>query len=131
MSRIIRVVKINKRDECNHEELHIFPLPDFNEKGWYRQGKSFDAFFHHPVENKRTGKYAFRSNTNDVLYYSYRPDEWEFNLRSIERLKKLTNNEPRNGYMYDDELPQINHANIWEFYKHIGYDYNKRKWLTI
>lgn len=127
MPRLIRVVKINKLDGCKHEEMHTFNLPTPVEPRFYRSVTSFSAFFHHPVKDRKTGRHTFRSNSRDTLWYSHRPDEWELSLRSEERMR---NKFPlKDGYLYDSELPVTEHGTIWDFYKHIGYDYKKRKWL--
>ncbi len=84
-----------------HVCYHKFNLPAVGEAGFYRDRMSCNAFFH----SCKVGR-----NRTKTRLFVYRHE-----------------NEP--AFYFDKTLPMIEHANIWDFYKNVGYDYKKKAWL--
>lgn len=81
----------------------------------YRSKVSFDAFFF----GVKGRNYA----PNGTLYHAKWEDEYN---AEHERLRKFL--EEQNHPMIDeDQLVDV--ESLWEFYKLIGYDYKKQKWI--
>lgn len=95
------------------EEWHEFPLPGMCDKGYYRTAVSYDCF---------------RNRENSRLY--------EANLKGIRDLPirtSLNHEEEHSGWQgfrfLNKPFPETQkHADLWSFYKAIGYDYKKKKY---
>ena len=109
-------------DTWDSEKYYDLQLPQVSEKGFYRQAVSYDAFFY-SYKNRNHNKAA------NVMYYSTRYDEYLWN---IERDKKIDSTNFRFIETRDvteklfDAREKI--IGIWNFYKHIGYDYKTKKY---
>jgi hypothetical protein len=75
--------------------------------GWYRMIISYSAFFESP---KR------RNKNDDFLYYL--EDEYPIIDKTEYAIKR------------DAKLPVVEHAGLYEFFEHIGYDRKRKKILT-
>lgn len=92
------------------EKAYVVRLPDYSEPGFYRQTVSFSAFFH---SIKKFGKEQRRRNTDPVtgkIYYACEPRDME-----------------RPHTIFPPKIRRV--ENIYAFYKEVGYDYKKRRWL--
>lgn len=90
--------------------------PDYNHLGYIRfdldDGKDFCYRSRVSYEYFAQGR-KFRNR---------RPGEFQYGCR---RETEMT------GYFstMDPALPIVDVANLWEFYKHINYDYKRQKWI--
>lgn len=106
------VRKIDLKRNVETETMK-FIIPAFGEErtGFYRQVTSFNAFF----------KSLKRRNThNGFLFYPQEEDRYLFE-------KKILKEE--DGIATKDK-DIVTYPNIWEFYKAIGYDYKKKKYIS-
>jgi hypothetical protein len=106
--------------------VHMVTVPDFRDPGFYRSTMSYSAFFHghrndrnnfwalHPRTAKANG-FKSKKPTHKFWYHMIPREEWEDNIK-------------REFYKLDKALPIVEHASIWDFYKHIGFDYKTGKW---
>jgi hypothetical protein len=106
--------------------VHMVTVPDFSDPGFYRSTVSYSAFFHghrndrnnfwalHPKTAKANG-FKSKKPTHKFWYHMIPREEWDDNLK-------------REFYKLDRKLPIQEHASIWDFYKHIGFDYKTGKW---
>lgn len=95
---------------CGHGRCFKIPIDpnygDFN----YRSRTSINAFFFGTKRrNEKKGK---------VLYHSQNEESYKIHCDCL-----------RNSSVPHDIKVPRNLNSIWEFYKIIGYDYKKRKWL--
>ena len=124
------IIKFIPNDDAKKRIIHKIKMPDFNEKGFYQQATSFEAF----RSGKRKGaskrdKEIYRHTccwAPDGLYCCTEPDEKAWltnNDRLIKSLKKY-------GLNTDDidetKCHTIYHENIYAFYKYIGFDRKRR-----
>lgn len=106
---------------CNHLRYIWFTLPDIMEKGGYVAIVSFDSFFH--GYSKRRGEHGRNWKLKEgrkpriitrasyqTLYVAHRPDEVF-------------------GLTISTDAPHVEVATLWDFYKLIGYDYKKQRWI--
>lgn len=90
-------------------ELHTFSL-HYNDKGWYISTTSLSAF------SRREGTRLYEANLKGVTHVDKRVHVmWGDVLWSEE--------------IVTQGLPEIKHDSVWDFYKAIGYDYKKKKYL--
>ena len=106
--------------------VHKVTVPDFRDPGFYRSTMSYSAFFHghktdrnnfwalHPKTAKANGLRA-RKPTHKFWYHYIPWEEWQDQLK-------------REFYKLDRALPVVEHASIWDFYEHIGWNYKTKKW---
>lgn len=94
-----------------HLRLHVIDSDKFN----YREVVSFDAFFH-GIKQRNFVKGV-------KLFFARSRQEYDQSLASFNKIMGEHGQPPK------PPLPEVHHANIWEFYKYIGYDYKKQKWI--
>jgi hypothetical protein len=82
---------------------HAFNLPNVSEPGFYRSVGSFNAFFNSGKKGRHWTKHKLYHQMDDI---------------SLGWHKKCYIN-----------LETIEHKDIWEFYKYIGYDYKRKKYM--
>ena len=75
----------------------------------YRSVESLNAFFH--------GKKIEKDMKRNILWYEHNEYEHDFELSSS------LSDWPK------DDADYIQHEDIWAFYKYIGYDYKKKRWV--
>lgn len=109
--------------------IHRVAVPDFSEQGFYRSAVSYSAFFHghkkdynnfwalHPKTAKANG-FRVRKPYHKFWYHM---QPWDEFADDCERAKKWKVD------MYS-KTPVVDHASIWDFYIHIGYDYKTKKY---
>lgn len=121
------IFKFVPNDNSKSEIIHKVKIPDFSEKGFYRETTSFNAFCSGKRANAtKEDKNCYRDTcpwAPDGLYYNAGEEsEWlKENTRRVNRLKKY-------GPPYYDEvkLKTICHENIYDFYNYIGFDRKRR-----
>lgn len=105
-------------------ERHFVTLPHYNEKGWYTNGISIDAFRH------RMQKRHIRSRKEG--------DDWvaqAFRVSYFFHVKSKSDFDADQKIWAECGVPEhpvleFHHASLKEFYEHIGYDPKKNK-LTV
>ena len=112
-------VAIERRFNKSVAEHHI-KIPRATEPGFYRAVVSMGAFQH------REGQRAFgeKARAKRVIlpvYYALQ--------RRQERELNYAHHMHRYGTEYREKLPIIEHESIWDFYKYIGYDYKKKRFV--
>ncbi len=125
MPRYFIFVEIDNKT-ADHRLVHRVSIPTASEPGFYRAVSSYNAF----REGKRKGSTKWEKEHYkdrccygpDCLYYGEREDQW---LRDQERQAKHIPD------LDDRLLPKIEHASIWDFYNHIGFDHTARKYTGI
>ncbi len=92
-----------------HNSLHVrYHIVTYQ---GYRAILSSNAFFYGVKKHKRDTK-------RGIIWASH----YEHEHYMYTRLDSL-------GFSnWQSELPVIEHASIWDFYKYIGYDYKKKRW---
>lgn len=93
-------VTILEMPSCRHLEYVYVTLPDWGQKGAYTQRVSFNAFFHGMKERNRTKTRLYVER--DVLFST----------------------------LDEKGVPQREIDSMWDFYKYIGYDWKKNKYVN-
>ena len=107
-------------------EKHIIRMPAYNEKGWYNSVVSIDAFNNRESERFYQIRCVKKKPLLGLLCHLYRLSEWERDTQlSTNRMKKY---DPSYEHPYN-LVPCIEHQNVFDFYKHIGYDYKKKRYI--
>lgn len=110
--------------------IHHIAVPSIGDKGYYREVISMDYYRGRELEKvygEKARKKGMRLANFPVQYAMRRRDDWEFSQESSrDSIERIT------GRVYDrwSNLPVHEHASIWDFYKFIGYDYKKQKYLN-
>lgn len=123
--------------------VHIIKIPGPTEQGFYRQATSISAFRGREMErsygskaqaSENWVKYSEAIERAFILYM--RPDyEWTFDLSDFIVNKTLSEDERQQApSMFSsrkrlNNAPEVEHADLWEFYNYIGYDHKKKKFL--
>lgn len=103
-------------------EYHIVKTPAYKDKGWYRTVGSMNAFRNRTLKRQVRQVNLPDGGTGYVgLRLSFRWSAESF--REHEFRKAIYAN--TGGRMLDG--PEIHHESIWDFYKHIGFDYKKNR----
>ena len=108
--------------------IHKVTIPTWADPGFYRSIGSLNAFFHgrgdrnnfwalHPKTAKANGFKAGKPK-HKFWYYGIPWEEFEADKTTGAFL---------GSRMYQN-VPVEEHASIWDFYKHIGFDYKTQKW---
>lgn len=101
-------------------ERHTFELP-YGCKGWYIQGISVDAFSTREntrlYEHNLAGCWHVPGKRCHVVF----GQELEWQIKERERLAEK--------FGVNSELPTWHHNSVWDFYKAIGYDYKRKKYV--
>lgn len=100
--RILKVRQIDLKDGCKHVAIHNIPYPEFDDKGFYRTSISYSAFF----EGTKG-----RNKNEDYLFYLV-DRQYPGTIYELER---------------DASLPVIEHTDLLDFFKNIGYDRKTKK----
>lgn len=98
-----KLVTVIELPSCRHIAYVSFVLPRITEDGGYRDATSFNAFFHSSRHPNRTKTRLFYVEDDEEV------PGWKRN--SIEKTGCTAVRD------------------IWAFYKHIGYDYKRQKFL--
>lgn len=118
-------------DVGDEETLHRVAIPTSYEKGFYRSVGTLNSFCYGGERADATTKEraVYRAGKcwkplgdgNYLLYYGMRETEWIMREQSFEERwpgKSKINH------------PKTDHASIWDFYKHIGFDYKLKKYVA-
>ena len=103
-------------------ESHVFTL-EVDGKSRYRAITSINWFNERPRNSNFHTTHIERKALFDRM-------ESHARTRHEERQKKLGSDEQPEPYegTYDG-LPQFKHSTVWDFYKAIGYDYKRQRWV--
>jgi hypothetical protein len=121
--RFFAIKQFSADDRC--VIVHKISIPDWSEPGFYRSIGTLNAFLYgdkdrnnfdalHPNTARAHGKKP-KKPTHPFWYYG---EDWEEFQAAMERPL---------GTIWRDR-PVLNHASIWDFYKHIGFDYKTVKY---
>lgn len=105
---------IRKIDTKINKEIEVYQMnmPSWveDDKGSYRQTTSFNAFFKGKRRKNRIG---------DILLAPNWLEDYEFERNLMVEC----------GANPKEYIPKETFSSIWEFYKYIGYDYKKKKYI--
>jgi len=99
---------------------HYIKMPRATEPGFYRAVVSMGAFQHRELD-RVFGEKARRSRKEVPFYYALQ--------RRQELEVRYAGHVHRYGQELRERLPIIEHESIWDFYKYIGYDYKKKRFV--
>lgn len=118
-------------DVGDEETLHRVAIPSPAEKGFYRAVGTLNSFCYGGERANATTKEraVYRAGKcwkplgdgSYLLYYGMREVEW------IRREQDFEERWPGKSKI---NHPKIDHASIWAFYEHIGFDYKKAKYIS-
>lgn len=116
--------------------IHMFTMPDYGEKRWYRQGISLSAFRHGkqksvPKKARETHRDTCCWDWNNGFLYivSEKKDEHREHMRTVNALNKVKEGM---GEEYDKNYKELEIKewdSLYSFYKAIGFDRHKRKYI--
>lgn len=98
--------------------VHRVAFPERCTKGWYVAVISLSAFAHGGRGKRRAPCWA-----PDRLYYLQQSEEtW---LKQQERYAA----DPILAKLDERLRPTIEHASLWDFYRAVGWDWKRRRWV--
>lgn len=102
----------------NNEDVavHFVEKPTAGEHDFYRQTVSFNAFKERELEQFHK-KWTKKLPTGRHFYWQSK-EEYESELCIMSALALRV-----------DGLPVYHHKSVWDFYKAIGYDYKKKRFV--
>lgn len=110
-----------------HYRIHRFPLPSVGEPDFYRAVTSYNAWCSGDrdksqiTDEERKNLQGGCCYNRRILYHTMTEEEWLWNCKSSSASGKIP---------YEPDLATfINHADIWAFYKAVGFDHKKRKYV--
>jgi hypothetical protein len=101
------------------KEHHFFDLPQFGEPDFYRATGSYNAFHTREARSlnmwlrRKAGHPPRRGHVDDV-------DSMFSHIKLMPKSVRATMT----------QHPEFYHATIWDMYKAIGYDYQKKKYIV-
>jgi hypothetical protein len=102
--------------------FHYFKIPYLNERGGYTQTSSYN-WFNDREANRHYKLTQQKKPLGRWCYIERFIEAHRFESMVKKRLKEL-------GVSYqEDKLPFFKHQSLWDFYKAVGYDYKKKKWM--
>jgi hypothetical protein len=108
-------------------QVHLFRTPEVSEPGFYRAVTSVGAF----STREKTKLYdRNRQGHRDVVGRRCHVRWGEEIKWADEDTARLVEQYGRKMDPYID-LPIFHHESLWDFYKAIGYDYKKKKYLKV
>lgn len=130
--RVFVIIEVDRKT-CKHVHQHHLILPNVCDKGGYVQISSYNAF----TTGKRKGKITEYEKKNYLDGCCYSPTKLYISKSNREFLmfldiekkyfEKLKESDP--DWRFDDELPKTTYYSIFDFYKAIGFDHKKRKYI--
>nr|DAY73652.1 MAG TPA: hypothetical protein [Caudoviricetes sp.] len=107
-------------------EKHIINMPAYGEKGWYKSVLSIDAFKNREAKRYYEMQCVKQVPITGLLCHVHRLAEWEQdNEASTQRMRKYAPD-----YIHPYNLvPVIVHDNVFDFYRHIGYDIKTKRYV--
>ena len=133
------IVKFVPHDEKYPQVIHKIRMPDFKDKGFYRDITSWNAFCSGSrrgltKEDKKSKKVGCCWSP-DGLYYTHEHVEQEW-LKAVERRFKWaverfgeSKKEELEKELDERKFPVVEHNSIWDFYKYIEFDHKARKYI--
>lgn len=110
-------------------EFHLFPLPNFGDPHFNKTIKSYSAF----RKRENTGLYLSQKKAHEtkskwippVLRTSLKDkDEWDVDHRL------LNDSLAKYNLKRKPEPKWIRHESLWDFYKAVGYDFKKKRYVS-
>lgn len=108
------VITFNKEEK----RFRVVLVPSYGEKGFYRQGVSFDAFKNREAKKLYNWLHVRKRKLSDLKWCSVK---YEHDLFDGD-FEIYTNHQTW------EDLPVS--TSVWQFYKDIGYDYKKKRFLA-
>lgn len=100
---------------------HRIQIPAMNDRGWYRFATSLNGFFHSSGKKRCNRRHAMNGKLPIIgTLYTYKHED--DHLAEIAIMIK-------HGASFPNGISYIDHANLWDFYKFIDFDYKKRKYF--
>lgn len=95
-------------------EIHYFPIPRFGQLGFYNTITSYEA-----TRNREAGRYyqwtmSKRGSQPSPRMSLGRVEEWSSSLTFLDEAHP--------------DLPRYTHASLFDFYRTVGYDYQRKSW---
>lgn len=103
---------------------HVVKLPAYGEKRWYTSTLSWDAFS--TRENTRVHKAYVASKILPKYCTVWRADEWH---RSEDIVREIFLQHGTEWLHPWEKSPKYEHASIFDFYKAVGYDLKKKRFV--
>ncbi|ELW0836648.1 hypothetical protein HI145_RS00065 [Escherichia coli] len=105
------------------QEKHIIRMPAYGEEDWYKSTISVGAF-----RDREAEFFLGKQHEREVLCSLWRLDEWDSeNSRTAESMMAIVGIA---NYQHPyDLLPTFEHASLFDFYKAVGYDYKKKRYI--
>jgi len=106
--------------------VHDVFTPGFGEPGFYRATISYDCYHNRECtrlyEANKKGRLSLpkRGSVKHKKEFDEDRKSWK------ESYEKVTGEKYED---YHDKLPRFRHASIWDYYKAVGYDYKKQRYL--
>lgn len=116
-----------ERDQGNIIALHVIPRPNVGESGFYRITTSIEAFRTREL-NRIYSPGVYSCESIKLRHFScYVKEIWEAEQDATYAIMERLIGNPVTRETHGK--PIFNHESIWTFYKAIGYDYKKRKYI--
>jgi hypothetical protein len=124
----VQLPRVYKDELEKGRVIHRVKIPGISEKSGYRSISSLNAF---NCGIKRSASKEDRRLhrdgccwSHDSLYIGKREEQWR---EDQERTAK----NPHLAHLDERNMPIIEHESIWAFYKHIGFDHKKRRYVSL
>lgn len=116
-----------ERDNGKCVALHEISRPGWDEDGFYRASLTSEAFKYSEMR-RRFGKNPPWNHKPLIRWFSVQnKDVWTIQENSTNKIMSEMGLIKYRPEYHDASI--IKHESIWEFYKHIGYDYKRKKYL--
>lgn len=103
--------------------IHVVTMDGSVKGGWYVQIGSFNALMHGSVLRHWHDRYFLKGKPHRLRFSDCYPTWFKDQQRLIdaghENIACKVVGEP------------VTHTSLWEFYKHVGYDYKKRNYSAL
>lgn len=109
----------------NRRHVHWVRMPDICEPGGYIASLSHEAFMHPHADATREDRERCRHTCMDGPEWSY---HWRRMPEFITECR-ITAANPVIKHLDDRLAPFTEHSSIWAFYRHIGFDHKRRRYL--
>ena len=109
-------------------EKHIIRMPAYGEKFWHRSVVTIDSFKNREAKRFYDTTYVKRVPMIGSHCSLWRLDDWERdNENTTKSMLEICGIE---NYKHPyDQLPTFEHESPFDFYKAVGYDYKKKRYI--
>ncbi len=109
-------------------EKHIIRMPTYGEKGWYKNVVSIDAFKDREAKRFYDTIYVKKVPMFGLHCSLWRLEDWiRHNQITAESMLEIVGIvDYQDPY---DILPTFEHESVFDFYKAVGYDYKKKRYI--